>query len=394
MSARATEGADARKAARKARVEGLLAGRPRTGPQTVHFDLANACNTRCTTCWHHSPHLDPARAPTAAWKKQQLGLDAFRASFDDLVALGGLEAVILSGMGDPTLNDALYDMVAHARRADVHVTIITNALRLDVPRLMAAVGAAPGAATAEALDILASICGVSEPVWQAFHAHPRADGWATLQARLADFRAAGFRPKHVQVINAQNFHELVAMIDFAAEHRAKSVAFKLASLAHGTEAVALGDADKRRLADELVPAARARAEALGVETDLAAFARQIHEGSDRTAPIEEIGCFMGYLYARVTVLGEVLFCCNTNVPVGDLARGDRLAELWTGPAWQARRDDLRAGRYFTGCDQCGKLKQNLKWSDKLRAGLGESAFLPLIGRAPGDASGQAPERTP
>lgn len=364
------------KAARRARLEGLLAGRPRVGPQTVHFDLANACNTRCTTCWHHSPHLLSEHRPSADWKRQVLGLPAFAQALDDLVALGGLEAVILSGMGDPTLNDDLYEMVAHARAADLHVTIITNALRLDVPRLVRAVGGDPAAH----LDLLFSVCGVSEPVWQRFHAHPRADGFATMLARMTELRAAGFSPKHVQVINRDNFHELVAMIDFAKEHRAKEVSFKYASLARGTEAVALGADDQRRLADELVPAAMARAEALGVKTDLAAFARQIHPGSARTAPIEDIGCFMGYLYARVTVLGEVLFCCNTHVQVGDLRRGERLSSLWTGPAWQARRDALREGRYFDGCDQCGKLKQNLKWSDKLRATLGEEGFGALIGK--------------
>jgi len=366
------------KPARRERLEGLLAGSPRVGPQTVHFDLANACNTRCTTCWHHSPHLAIEHRPTAEWKRQVLGLPAFRAALDDLVALGGLEAVILSGMGDPTLNDDLYDMVAHARASELHVTIITNGLRLDVPRLLRALGDEPGAH----LDVLFSVCGVSEPVWQRFHAHPRPDGYATMLARLAELGAAGVRPKHVQVINRDNFHELASMVEFAAAHDAKEVAFKYASLARGTEAVALTPDEQRHLAEVLVPEATARAESLGVKTDLLAFARQIHPGSARTAPIEDVGCFMGYLYARVTVLGEVLFCCNTHVQVGDLRRGDRLATLWSGPAWQARRDELRAGRYFTGCDQCGKLKQNLKWSDKLRASLGPERFLELIGRAP------------
>ena len=39
------------------RLRGVLANRPLLGPQTAHFDIANACNTRCTTCWDHSPHL-------------------------------------------------------------------------------------------------------------------------------------------------------------------------------------------------------------------------------------------------------------------------------------------------------------------------------------------------
>jgi len=380
---------------RRDRIAGLLENRPRVGPQTVHFDLANACNTRCVTCWHHSPHLLAAHRPSAAWKREVLPLERFVAALDELVGLGGLENVILSGMGDPTLNDALYDMVAHAADRGLHVTIITNGLRLDVARLMAAVGVvsksenldgrdiSPGEGRPDPnarLDLLFSVCGVTPKTWQDFHAHPRPNGFEEMLTRLGELRAFGFRPKHVEVICAANFHELPAMVEFAHEHGAKSVSFKLASLAHGTEAAALSPAEKEALRDALVPLAMARAHELGVETDLAAFARQIHPGSERTAPIEEIGCFMGFLYARVSVLGEVLFCCNTQVPVGHLNEAG-LGELWRGPLWQERRDAVRSGRYFSGCDQCGKLKQNLKWSERLARELPPSIFAGLLGRA-------------
>lgn len=403
---------------RRDRIAGLLENRPRVGPQTAHFDLANACNTRCVTCWHHSPHLLPAHRPSAAWKREVLPLDRFVRALDDLVMLGGLENIILSGMGDPTLNDELYAMVAYAAERGLHVTIITNGLRLDVARLMASVGVAgptssvettvprgpsPGAMNRAStdssstenldnrdnvshrpdpnarLDLLFSVCGVTAKTWQDFHAHPRPDGFETMLTRLSELRAFGFRPKHVEVICQANFHELPAMVEFAAAQAAKSVSFKLASLAHGTEAAALDPDQKARLRDELVPLALTRARALGVETDLSAFARQIHPESARTAPIEDIGCFMGFLYARVSVLGEVLFCCNTAVPVGHLNEAP-LGELWQAPLWQERREAVRAGRYFSGCDQCGKLKQNLKWSERLRRDLPPSTFAALLGR--------------
>lgn len=380
---------------RRDRLAGLLENRPRVGPQTVHFDLANACNTRCVTCWHHSPHLLPAHRPSAAWKREVLPLHRFVRALDDLVILGGLENIILSGMGDPTLNDELYAMVAYAAERGLHVTIITNGLRLDIPRLMASVGVIStgehlghqdirhpdetGAKDPNArLDLLFSVCGVTAKTWQDFHAHPRPDGFETMLARLSELRAFGFRPKHVEVICQANFHELPAMVEFAHAQSAKSVSFKFASLAHGTEAAALDPDQKARLRDELVPLALTRAHELGVETDLSAFARQIHPESARTAPIEEIGCFMGFLYARVSVLGEVLFCCNTAVPVGHLNEAP-LGELWHAPLWQERREAVRAGRYFSGCDQCGKLKQNLKWSERLRRDLPPSTFAALLG---------------
>ncbi|MFT7581407.1 MAG: MoaA/NifB/PqqE/SkfB family radical SAM enzyme, partial [Myxococcota bacterium] len=129
-----------RKDHRKQRIAGMLAGKPTLGPGTVHFDIANACNTRCTTCWHHSPFLEAAHRPSALWKKQRLTLAAFERIFDEFVALGGLTNIILSGMGDPTLNPALYAMVERAHAHGVAVTIITNLLRADVPRLLASPG--------------------------------------------------------------------------------------------------------------------------------------------------------------------------------------------------------------------------------------------------------------
>jgi len=363
------------KQVRKARLRGLYANVPEVGPQTVHFDIANACNTRCTTCWHHSPFLDSAHRPGPAWKKERLSLDDFRRVFDDILALGGLENIVLSGMGDPTMNDDLYAMVALAHRHRIGVTIITNLLRLDIERLFAA------ARWPEVpLDLLTSICGVTPDVWQAFHAHPTPRGFETMLERLDALKRRDFRPKHVQVINRDNFHQLPAMVRFAADYPAKRVNFKYASLIHGTEAVALSPADDQVLARQLIPEAAALAAALGVDTDLPAFAMQVDPDSTATAPIADVGCFMGFLYARVTVAGELLYCCNTRLDVGHVDDSGGFAAAWRGERWQSRRDALRAGDYFEGCEQCGKFKENLKWSQKIADKVAPSVFQSLIGR--------------
>ena len=41
----------------KQRLQSLDDGVVRLGPQTVHLDITNSCNTDCVTCWDHSPHL-------------------------------------------------------------------------------------------------------------------------------------------------------------------------------------------------------------------------------------------------------------------------------------------------------------------------------------------------
>ena len=348
------------------RLEAVLRNEPLVGPQTVHFDLANNCNTRCTTCWHHSPLLEVVRRPDAAWRRRCLSLERFRAILDDLIALGGLEQIILSGMGEPTLNPQLHEMVQYAHRAGIAVTIITNLLQLDLPRLLDSEGK---------LDLLASLCAATDEVWQAFHCHPTPGGFARVTAQLELLQRRGFSPKHVHVINSQNCHQLVQMVELAQRYPVKRISFKLASLGRGTERVAPSLAQKRQLRQSLVPLASRSAEALGVTTDLDAFCSQIDLTSHRTAPIEEVGCYMGLLYCRVTVEAELLFCCNTNLTVGRIEPGTSFRELWQGERHRWLRDELRRGRFFAGCDQCGKYKENLNWARRL-AGLGLQPAVP------------------
>ena len=345
------------------RLEGLALNRPLTGPQTVHLDVANACNTRCTTCWHHSPLLHRSRRPTASWLRRTMSLETFCAVLDDVASLGGLEQVIISGMGEPTLNPSLGEMVLHAQGLGAGVTVITNLLRADLPPLLDSPGE---------LNLLVSVCGVTPEVWQAFHAHPRGDGFQRLERQLGLLRERGFAPKHVHVINALNYHQLEPMVEFAAAFPTKRVSFKLASLGHGTETTALTPAQQLELRDRLVPSAQRLAATLGVDTDLSAFSRQIFPGSLRTTPAD-LACYMGLLYCRITVQAEVLFCCNTEVSVGCWDGETSFGELWNGVRYQKLRQQIRARRFFRGCQQCGKLKQNLKWAERLRAARRQAA---------------------
>jgi len=346
-----------RKDLRALRLRSLRDDEPRIGPQTVHFDIANACNVRCSTCWHHSPLLDPARLPTTRWKRRTMSFATFRTILDDLLSLGGLEQIILSGMGEPTLNDALYRMVAYAHQHGIGVTIITNLLQADLARLLESHGE---------LNLLVSICGASRQVWETFHGGAYAGGFERLLKQLEVLRLRRVRPKHVQVINAQNYHELPDMVRFARRWPAKRITFKLASLGHGTEAVSLSHVQKMRLRDHLVPLAQDLAEAGSIATDLEAFRSQISLDSDRTAPIEEVGCFMGLLYCRITVDCELLYCCNSEIIVGVVDEQTPFRTLWEGSRYRALRARLRKRVFFESCRQCGKYKQNLKWFQKLQ----------------------------
>ena len=345
-----------RKQLKERRLAGIIDSQPRLGPQTVHFDIANGCNVRCTTCWHHSEFLEPQHVPTIAWKRRALSLEKFREIIDDLVQLEGLEQIILSGMGDPSLNPELVPMVRYAHSAGIGVTIITNLLAVDVDELLKSQGE---------LNLLTSICGVTEQSWESFHGGNFSNGFERLLGQLDKLKKAKFLPKHVQVINNQNYHEVPDMVRFAKRWPAKRVNFKFASLVNGTQAVALSERQKQELTDTLIPRAAAIAELSGVENDLEAFKTQIDHDSERTAPIENVGCYMATIYCRITVDLEVLYCCNTEISVGHINDGVGFADLWSSDAYQSLRQRIHGGDFFDSCNQCGKYKQNYKWAKKL-----------------------------
>jgi MoaA/NifB/PqqE/SkfB family radical SAM enzyme len=352
---------------RALRLRGIAEGRVLTGPQCVHIDLANGCNTNCVTCWDHSSLLNEARS--SAWKRGRVSFEDFSALAADLASMNSVEAVILSGMGDPFVNSDIYRIIEVSKRHGWHVTVLTNALLADAERVLD-------------LDVdmmLISVNGVSPKTYVAFHPNLTARDFERLQSLLERFARRGKRFKHVQVINRDTAPEVPEMVRFAARYNAAHITYKLASLGHGTESCAITEEQRAWLKKEWIPEALTEAERLGVLTNLDVFASQVEAGGLATAPIKDTGCFMGWTYARVTVEGKILFCCSTEVEVGDLARG-KFSEQWFGASWNETRERLMRGHYFPGCAQCGKLNQNVKIGRRVREKLGEPIYLARTGR--------------
>ena len=52
---------------------GLADGEVLTGPQTIHLDITNGCNTNCITCWDHSPLLKIGRSSGTEYLSLKVG---------------------------------------------------------------------------------------------------------------------------------------------------------------------------------------------------------------------------------------------------------------------------------------------------------------------------------
>ena len=356
-------------------LEGIAAGAPLIGPSTVHIDVTNACNAACITCWDHSPLLDEPRP--ISWKKQRLERSDFERIVDQLEAIGSVQSVILSGMGDPLVHPDIYQMIQRVKRAGWHVTVLSNLIAADITRL-----------AASGVDqVLAGVHGATPRSYAAFHPGWAEMEFATLCRYLRVLHTAGVATRHVHVINRDNVHEIVDMVQLGHRFGADRVNFKLASLFAGTEQCGITAEQRDWLHTDGIARARSVAEQLGVACNLDLFAAQIDAARSHlraTTPIDEVGCFMGYLYTRITVDQTVLYCCNTQIQVGSLVDDD-FSSLWFGPSWQALRTSLRAGHYLTGCDKCGKFEQNVKWSQRFRRHVGDDAWRRASGRALGAA---------
>ncbi len=338
---------------------GMRAGRPTTGPLHVHVDVTNTCNAACVTCWDHSPLLTQARPND--WKRRRLPAARFHALLDELDALGSVRAVVVSGMGEPLTHPEIYEMLAAVKARGWALTLMTNLVAADIARL-APIGVD---------QVLVGVQGVTPTSHMAFHPGWTEDHFFRMCKNLRALARTGARVRHVQVIDRNTAPEVPEMVRFGGLFCADRVNFKLASLADGTESTAITEEQRDWLLAAGIPRARELAAKHRVPTNLELFERQVRAGVSgddalATVPIDEVGCWMGYVYTRVTVDEEVLYCCNTTVKVGSL-RDAPFAALWHGPKWQALRDTLRAGNWFRGCERCGKFEQNTKWAARLAA---------------------------
>jgi MoaA/NifB/PqqE/SkfB family radical SAM enzyme len=294
----------------------------------------------------------------ASWKRRRLSTDRFHRLLAELESLGSVRAMVISGMGEPLTHPDIYEMLAAVKARGWHLTLMTNLVAADIDRL-APIGVD---------QVLVGVQGATPTAHMAFHPGWTEEHFFRMCAHLRALRRVGTRTRHVQVIDRNTAPELPDMVRFGSLFGADRVNFKLASLADGTESTAITADQRAWLLGTAIPEARRRAEKLRVETNLDLFERQVRAGLGddalATVPIADVGCWMGYVYTRVTVDEDVLYCCNTEVRVGSLADAT-FADLWWGERWQALRDALGAGRFLRGCERCGKFEQNTKWAARL-----------------------------
>jgi hypothetical protein len=295
-------------------------------PFAIYLDPSSICNVRCTFCPQSRP--EPPGRHLMAW-------DLFERALRQIAPLRP-SRLLLFAFGEATLNPRLPEMVARSVEAGLCIRLYTNALALADEKARALIEA-----------------GLQE----CYFSFDTADRQRYNRTRIgSDFDRV-----------LANIRGMVALRD------------------------RLGRRQPRFTLQELVPPSRPGGAAVNSAAYRSLFAglrvrlkaKALHsfagQGTAAPAPGPEGPAHCSQLYRRLVVAadGKVHACCldpyGHNV-VGDLGRGDRLADVWNGPGMAALRDRTSRGdvQGLRPCQDCELLarggRARRSWA-KAAAGL-------------------------
>ena len=294
-----------------------LSETPAGGPETGMVEPTNLCNLACPTCPTGTGKIKPLPQMTLERFDRVLGALAPR-----------MRNLALWNYGEPLLNRALPDMIAHAKEAGVGVVkVSSNVHFLDGDR---------GRALLESgLDVLIlSVDGASQETYATF----RKDGDFERVARSvawlsAEKKRLGLEKPRIElqfIVMRHNEHELPEMRRLARQWGVDRLRVKT---------VGADDAETK----DLVPAERL-------------LSRYKPDG--QTPNVRHAFCTMAWDHTVVNVDGSVTPCCYLRPDMGEsFVMGNvfeaSFPEIWRGEKYRAFRASMLAGRdSMPVCNRC------------------------------------------
>ena len=296
---------------------GILQEKVLEGPRHVVIDLTNRCNTNCIACWTYSPLLAAENKPEKSWYKEEIEIDAFESMIADL-ARKGVKRIRFTGGGEPLMYRQFERAVKAVKSHGIWLAITSNGIILDkwVDLLKE-----------ERVDEIAlSIWAASESSYLAVHPKAKNGEFYRILESVKRLRSGAFSPSlHLlNVINCHNFHEISKMGDLGRNLGAKSVYFTLVDAMPDTKNLLL-DSSQKIKALEQVNQLKARFYMQNPEItwdNLDGFEARLKVADtlqyDETS-VDEIPCYMGWHFARITASGDVAPCCRgVEYPMGNI----------------------------------------------------------------------------
>lgn len=360
------------------------------GPEVLHIDLTNWCNFNCIACWCRSPLLAEKAMPD--WeKKLSLPLDLLKGIFDDLAEIGGLRQVKLVGGGEPFMHPDILKIVEYIKNKDrdIQIDINTNFSLVDEK-------IAEQLLELEVDSLTISIWAGTPEAYLAVHPNQTEHTFYKIRDTLKfifewkkEKNSCCPRIIFHDVILNLNYKDVGQMLKFALEVGADDIQFvPMDPVKDKTEALLLNDVEREKLLDSLYSirknydqkSFRYISEDNGsvVLSDFDGFIRRMEKLDTTTGAydqeiIEEVPCYVGWLFARIMTTGNVVPCCKGHrMHMGNIYK-NRFKDIWFSNTYNEFRYNgiklPKSHRYFskigndavikTGCYNCDNLWQNI-----------------------------------
>lgn len=324
-------------------------------PTGIYLEPTNRCNLRCRTCLQHGGMPESAR---------DLGLGEAKAIADQFPVL---RRVVLHGIGEPLLNPAIFDMIAHFKTRGAYVLFNSNALLLDRTR-------AERLAAAGLDELRVSM----DAGMAATYARIRPGGSFPLLVRNIEglirikARRRQLEPKISawMVATRDNIHDLPELIRLAArmgiaEVYLQRLVYCLDSPGHGVavrnQAVVDPTAEILTVLDQSLQLGRRRGVRLNA-SGLTSPQRSLRSTSRSGAPWR--GCRRPQESMYITAQGNVLPCCIAPFATSDYASlvlgnafVQRIERIWQDEPYRRFRRRQQSFRPPPACRGCG-----VEWS--------------------------------
>jgi MoaA/NifB/PqqE/SkfB family radical SAM enzyme len=349
------------------------------GPEQVVVDLTNRCNNNCIGCWTRSPLLRDLE-PSAQWQSQEIPYDNVIHLLNDLYDLK-TRRVRFTGGGEPLLHPRLDEILVACKQRRLITCITTNGSLLDEERVKLF-------ADLPVDELAVSLWAASPEMYS--RTHPSKTERTFEKARhalelLCSVKKVRPRVTLSNVLFAMNYEEAELMYSFARRVGADAVYFTVLDPVPGrTDGLLIrpehvGELNLRL--DRVEESNRALPERQRLELEnWEGFRRRIdsikeqQRGEYDAAVIDEIPCYVGWIFCRVMANGDVAPCCRgTEMPMGNI-NTDGFKKTWSGERYNEFRRRAKTlskqDPYFAPI-QCNKTCDNLMHNEAVHRRLGE-----------------------
>jgi MoaA/NifB/PqqE/SkfB family radical SAM enzyme len=321
---------------------GILDGRRAfCGPTQVVIDLTNFCNMNCIACWTRSPLLG-SHAPPSQWLRTHIPGEVMHRTLEELARVG-TKMIRYTGGGEPFLYPHVMRVLEQTKKLEMGCDVTTNLVAMSHNMLRRCVELGVD-------GICASIWAASPEAYARVHPDRTATIFHLVEDLLLYLASIKNRVPFLTIANVickLNYTEVVDMFEFAVRMKADRVYFTLVDPIPGATHVLLLDESERREVLKQCEEIERRHVLLppekrpvldffdGFKQRLAA--ETACEGSYDARLVNEIPCYVGWFFCRITAEGNVCPCCRAvKMPMGNINK-ESFESIW----FSARYDEFR-----------------------------------------------------